>query len=43
MNVPAGFTPNGFPVGMELLGRPFAEATLVAIAYSFEPRCENAP
>jgi Asp-tRNA(Asn)/Glu-tRNA(Gln) amidotransferase A subunit family amidase len=36
MNVPAGFTPGGFPVGMELLARPFAEATLVAIAYSFE-------
>ena len=36
MNVPAGFTPRGFPVGMELLGRPFAEATLIAIAYSFE-------
>ena len=33
MNVPAGFTPGGFPVGMELLGRPFAEATLIAIAY----------
>ena len=36
MNVPAGFTPDGFPVGMELLGRPFAEPTLIAIAYSFE-------
>jgi len=36
MNVPAGFTPGGFPVGMELLGRPFAEATLIAIAYSFQ-------
>jgi Asp-tRNA(Asn)/Glu-tRNA(Gln) amidotransferase A subunit family amidase len=36
MNVPAGFTAGGFPVGMELLGRPFAEATLIAIAYSFE-------
>jgi Asp-tRNA(Asn)/Glu-tRNA(Gln) amidotransferase A subunit family amidase len=36
MNVPVGFTPGGFPVGMELLGRPFAEATLIAITYSFE-------
>ena len=36
INLPAGFTPSGFPVGMELLGRPFAEATLIAIAYSFE-------
>jgi Asp-tRNA(Asn)/Glu-tRNA(Gln) amidotransferase A subunit family amidase len=36
MNVPAGFTAGGFPVGMELLGRPFAEPTLIAIAYAFE-------
>jgi Asp-tRNA(Asn)/Glu-tRNA(Gln) amidotransferase A subunit family amidase len=36
ISVPAGFTPGGFPVGMELLGRPFGEATLIALAYSFE-------
>ena len=36
MSVPAGFTAGGFPVGMELLGRRFAEPTLIAIAYSFE-------
>jgi Asp-tRNA(Asn)/Glu-tRNA(Gln) amidotransferase A subunit family amidase len=36
MNVPVGFTPGGFPVGMEMLGRPFAEPRLIAIAYSFE-------
>jgi Asp-tRNA(Asn)/Glu-tRNA(Gln) amidotransferase A subunit family amidase len=29
MSVPAGFTPGGFPVGLELLGRPFAEPTLI--------------
>src|SRR4029077_20382726 len=26
----------GFPVGIELLGRAFAEPTLIALAYSFE-------
>ena len=36
MCIPVGFTPGGFPVGMELLGRRFAEPTLIAIAYSFE-------
>ena len=36
INVPAGFTAGGFPVGIELLGRPFAEPTLIALAYSFE-------
>jgi hypothetical protein len=36
INVPAGFTPEGFPVGIELLGRAFAEPTLLGLAYSFE-------
>jgi Asp-tRNA(Asn)/Glu-tRNA(Gln) amidotransferase A subunit family amidase len=36
MNVPAGFTASGFPVGIELLGRAFAEPTLLGLAYSFE-------
>ena len=34
--VPAGFTPAGFPVGVELLGRAFAEPTLLGLAYAFE-------
>ena len=36
ITVPAGFTPGGFPVGIELLGRPFAEATLLGLAFSYE-------
>jgi amidase len=36
INVPAGFTAGGFPVGMELLGRAFAEPTLLGLAYAFE-------
>jgi amidase len=36
INVPAGFTAGGFPVGVELLGRQFAEPTLIALAYAFE-------
>ena len=36
ITVPAGFTPEGFPVGLELIGRRFAESTLLAIAYDFE-------
>ena len=36
ISVPAGFTAAGFPVGIELLGRPFAEATLLALAFDFE-------
>lgn len=26
----------GVPVGMEIIGRPFSEPTLIEIAYSFE-------
>jgi Asp-tRNA(Asn)/Glu-tRNA(Gln) amidotransferase A subunit family amidase len=34
--VPAGLSANGLPVGLELMGRPFAEATLIAIAAGYE-------
>jgi hypothetical protein len=36
ITVPAGSTPSGFPVGIELLGRRFAEPTLIGLAYSYE-------
>ena len=36
ITVPAGFTASGFPVGVELLGRPFAEPTLLRLAFSYE-------
>lgn len=32
----AGFTTDGLPVGIELLGRPFADVRLVSLAYAFE-------
>jgi Asp-tRNA(Asn)/Glu-tRNA(Gln) amidotransferase A subunit family amidase len=36
VTVPAGFTVQGFPVGIELLGRSFAEPTLLSLAFDFE-------
>lgn len=36
LTLPAGFTPDELPAGIELLGRPFADARLVALAYAFE-------
>ena len=36
LNVPVGFTQDGLPVGMELLGRAFTDTRLVAIGYAFE-------
>jgi hypothetical protein len=34
--VPAGFTPDGVPVGVEFLAGPFAEGRLLALAYAWE-------
>jgi amidase len=36
ITVPAGFTGDGAPVGLELVGRPYAEATLFSLAHGFE-------
>jgi amidase len=36
LTVPAGFTPDGLPIGIELLGRPLDDARLVAMAYDYE-------
>ena len=36
MTVPAGFTADGMPVGLEFLGRPFSEGTLLKLGYSYE-------
>lgn len=36
LSAPAGFTPDGLPVGIEFLGKPLSDARLVALAYSFE-------
>ncbi len=36
LSLPAGFTESGHPVGLELLGRPWAEGRLIELAYSFE-------
>jgi len=35
-STPSPTAPIGVPIGMEILGRPFSEATLIEIAYSFE-------
>ncbi len=34
--VPAGFTPSGLPVGLELLGLPWSDGRLVSLAFAFE-------
>ncbi len=34
--VPGGFTPEGLPVGLQLVGRPGGEHALLRVAYAFE-------
>jgi Asp-tRNA(Asn)/Glu-tRNA(Gln) amidotransferase A subunit family amidase len=36
ITVPAGFTADGMPVGLELLGRAWEDAQLLGLAYAFE-------
>jgi Asp-tRNA(Asn)/Glu-tRNA(Gln) amidotransferase A subunit family amidase len=41
ITVPAGFSSGGVPIGVELLGRPFAEPTLIKLAYAYEQATHN--
>jgi len=36
ITIPTGFDPNGLPIGIQLIGRPAAEATLIALAAQVE-------
>ncbi len=36
LTVPAGFTADRLPVGLEFLGRPFSEAELLKLGYAYE-------
>ena len=36
LSIPAGFTGDGLPVGIELLGRAFGDVRLVSLGYAFE-------
>ncbi|MDX9785399.1 MAG: Asp-tRNA(Asn)/Glu-tRNA(Gln) amidotransferase subunit GatA [Desulfobacterales bacterium] len=36
MSVPCGFSPEGLPIGLQLQGNHFDEATMLKVAYNFE-------
>jgi aspartyl-tRNA(Asn)/glutamyl-tRNA(Gln) amidotransferase subunit A len=36
ISVPCGFSRNGLPIGMQLVGRPFDEATILKTAHAYE-------
>jgi len=40
ISVPAGFSSEGLPIGVQLIGRPFGEETILRAAYAFEQNTE---
>jgi aspartyl-tRNA(Asn)/glutamyl-tRNA(Gln) amidotransferase subunit A len=40
MSIPCGFSKNGLPIGLQLLGNHFNEAMLLKVAYNFEQATE---
>lgn len=40
LNVPCGFDADGLPIGMQLIGRPFDEATLFRMGHAFQMATE---
>src|SRR2546429_223196 len=36
MSVPCGFSPDGLPIGMQIIGRPFDEATIFRVGHHFQ-------
>lgn len=40
ISVPCGFTKTGLPIGVQIVGAPFAESTVLALAYAYEQATE---
>lgn len=40
MSIPAGFSAHGLPVGLQLIGKPFGEESILQTAYAFEQATE---
>ena len=40
ISIPAGYSADGLPIGLQLVGKPFGEETLIRAAYTFEQSTE---
>ena len=40
ISIPCGFGQNNLPVGLQILGKPLEEKTLLRIAYAYEQNTE---
>lgn len=36
LSLPCGFTPTGLPMGLQIVGRPFDEATVIRVGHAYE-------
>ena len=41
VSFPCGFTSNDLPIGAQLIGKPFDEATLIKVGYTYERLCKD--
>jgi aspartyl-tRNA(Asn)/glutamyl-tRNA(Gln) amidotransferase subunit A len=40
ITVPCGFSTSGLPMGLQIVGAPFAESTVLAVAHAYEQATE---
>ena len=40
ISIPAGFSTDGLPIGLQLIGKPFGEESILRAAYAFEQATE---
>jgi aspartyl-tRNA(Asn)/glutamyl-tRNA(Gln) amidotransferase subunit A len=40
LSLPSGFTAAGLPIGLQIVGAPFAESTVLALAHAYERETE---
>ncbi|MBU4128993.1 hypothetical protein KJ582_02635, partial [bacterium] len=40
ISIPCGFTKKGLPIGLQILAKPFAEETILKVAYTYEQNTE---
>jgi aspartyl-tRNA(Asn)/glutamyl-tRNA(Gln) amidotransferase subunit A len=41
ISIPCGFAANGMPVGLQIMGKHFAESTILRVAHAFEQHTEH--
>jgi aspartyl-tRNA(Asn)/glutamyl-tRNA(Gln) amidotransferase subunit A len=41
ISVPCGFSSAGLPIGLQMIGRPFDEETLLRVAYAYEQQTDH--